>query len=136
MAFAAGGVSAVSNRAARLNVWVYVVVTQAGGVGNLFWDSVVVGTVPMARIPRTSRPYFGVGAPLSADPFGRPFDGMVDDVRLWSVALSLAQINTNALSFVASAFPGCLLWYAARAAMCISRGGAHCARAGRYAYPM
>ena len=75
------------------NQWVHVAVTLQGGTGTLYVNGIAADSQPIALDP--SDVVGGntwLGRSQYADPF---FDGLIDEVRVWNVALTQDQIQAG-----------------------------------------
>ncbi|MGI9591599.1 MAG: LamG domain-containing protein, partial [Myxococcota bacterium] len=95
--------------AITLGVWQHVAVTFDAGTLRFFVDGLPVGTrtgvpVPVARSEATR-----IG--LRTTDTKRGFDGGIDDVRIWSQALSQGQIQARMGSPLSGSEPGLVVYY-------------------------
>ena len=78
-------------------------------VGTLFFDGLPVASLtdPTLNLPASTEPLF-IG---NRTGFDRPFNGMLDEVRIWTVARTNAEIKTNRGAVLAGAEAGLLAYY-------------------------
>src|SRR5262249_21905499 len=88
------------------NQWVHVAVVDDGqGTGFIYWNGVLKASGPMLPVSNVARAlqYFG-RSNWSSDAY---FNGSLDEIRIWNVARTQAQIQANLSSVLdPSANPG------------------------------
>ena len=72
--------------------WTHIAVTWDGGTRRHFINGVQTGTTPQASAPTTSTDAMRIGSDVS---WQYSPSGAIDEVRLWSVARSAAQISAG-----------------------------------------
>ncbi|HET8948766.1 MAG TPA: LamG domain-containing protein, partial [Candidatus Polarisedimenticolia bacterium] len=89
------------------NVWAHVAAVYDGATWRLYLNGGLEATLAVGGTPRSdSRAHAAIGTAL--DSTGAPqgwFDGVVDEVRVWNVARSQAEIQSGATAAIPSA-PG------------------------------
>jgi hypothetical protein len=86
-----GGQHAFASANVRANVWTHVAASYDGTTVRFFIDGVAAGAVPLGN----SGPGAGGPVTIGGDPTFGNFLGRLDEVRVWSVARSEAQIRAN-----------------------------------------
>jgi hypothetical protein len=78
------------------NVWYYVVVTYDGSVETIYTNGVEVTSASATYVPDPTSPLMiGSGTDVATDMGANEFSGAIDDVAIYSTALSQTQISTH-----------------------------------------
>jgi hypothetical protein len=85
-----GSGSAFDSGTVPANNWTHIAVTWDGGTRRHFINGVQTGTTPQALAPTTSTDALRIGSDVS---WQYSPSGEIDEVRLWSVARTAAQIS-------------------------------------------
>jgi hypothetical protein len=89
-----GGNGGPENRVIRLNEWIHAAATWDGTTMRLYMNAFEVGNASRAGTAVAVDPT--VGAAIGNQPVGaenRPFEGMIDDVRIYTKALTVEEIE-------------------------------------------
>lgn len=77
-----------------LDRWYHIAVSKQGTVANVFLDGQLVNTVSTTESLCDSTASLGIGASIASSP-ALFLDGNIDDVRIWNVARTGAEIAAN-----------------------------------------
>jgi hypothetical protein len=84
----------VSNTLVNDGKWHYVAITYSGGTANLYIDGVLDNTVNSLPDPISNTTNFSIGAVYTnKSTITNLFNGDIDEIRIWSTALSITQIR-------------------------------------------
>ncbi|HEX7793571.1 MAG TPA: LamG-like jellyroll fold domain-containing protein, partial [Vicinamibacterales bacterium] len=87
---------------ADLNVWHHVAVTRdASNTARIFIDGVLRGTTANTAVPKSSNGAFGIGE--AADALTEYFNGLIDEVRISTVARYATSFTPSTMNFAADA---------------------------------
>jgi PKD repeat protein len=86
------GTSVSGNTILASNAWYHVAGTWDGVTLRVYVNGVLDGTLPNNRPPRSGTTPLKIGERGNG---GTPFQGSIDEVRLWSVARTTTQIQSN-----------------------------------------
>jgi PKD repeat protein len=87
--------------------WNHLAVTRAGDQVTLYINGVHAGFAQFDNNPVVSSLYFGI----RSNAMDRHFQGLIDEVRIWSVARSQEEIQANLVSYLAGTETGLLAYY-------------------------
>lgn len=92
--------------------WTHVAVTYNGLTRNFYINGVLDKTSNAGPGPITGNPGTALGIGFDSDPFaGNYFDGVIDEVRLWNVARSAADIQAAMFTTFSAPLPSSLVGY-------------------------
>jgi hypothetical protein len=92
------------------NTWVHIAGTFDGANNRVFVNGVQDGIVGNGRAPRAGNTALKIGA--RGNDNGTPMNGGIDDVRIWNVARTAAQITTGRTNCLAGDEAGLVaLWH-------------------------
>tara|TARA_R110001592_G_scaffold6720_5_gene36139 strand:+ start:9409 stop:12792 length:3384 start_codon:yes stop_codon:yes gene_type:complete len=80
-----------SANALTLNTWQHVAATYDGATLKIYVNGIQVGTAANGNVAKINSMDLNIGAGYNGG--GRKFNGKIDEVRLWSTALSPTSIN-------------------------------------------
>lgn len=90
--------------------WYHIAASKSGSTVTFYVNGTLVGTASVDAGQCNSNAKFAVGA-LIANSAALNFDGLIDDVRLWSVARSGVQISANMSTALTGAESGLAAYY-------------------------
>ncbi len=90
-----------------LNQWNHLAVTKAGDQVNLFINGVQAGYSQFDNNPQISTMFFGT----RSNAMDRCFSGSIDEVRIWSTALSQSEIRANMTNYLNGSETDLLAYY-------------------------
>jgi hypothetical protein len=100
-----GGVVIWGSGVVTPNVWTHVALACSGGTATLYVNGIAAGSAVATPNPATGSLAIGCDPQILSE----AFDGQIDEVRVWSVALSATQIRTNRRVAVPDNSPGLFL---------------------------
>lgn len=86
-----GGTATIESGAAATNVWTHLAGVYDGTRARLFLNGMEIASTPKTGTIRTggASVWLGANPPTPSD---RPFDGFLDDIRVYAAALTAGQI--------------------------------------------
>ena len=90
-----------------LNQWNHLAVTKAGDQVNLYINGVHAGYAQFDNNPVVSTLYFGT----RSDAMDRYYSGAIDEVRIWSAALTQSEIQANMTNYLNGTETDLLAYY-------------------------
>jgi hypothetical protein len=101
-------VVAVPQSYVPLNQWTHVAGVYNGSQMQLYINGVLVGTTTQTGALHTSSAFVGVG---TAGNVGGPYNGTMDEVRIWNVARTQAQILANMSAPISTTSTGLICYF-------------------------
>src|SRR5207244_541666 len=90
-----------------VNTWSHVAATWDGTTLKLFVNGVqIAGNVTNATIPSSENLLIG-----RSQIYGQPFDGSIDELRIWNTARTQTDIADNRFTFINPATTGLRAYY-------------------------
>ncbi|MFQ5880610.1 MAG: LamG domain-containing protein, partial [Dehalococcoidia bacterium] len=107
--FRPGGGNVQTNRSIPLNTWTHIAVTYDGAAFNIYFNGELDTGASLAGPLTTTDDSLRIGNNRTGD--GSP-DGYIDEVRIWSVARTQAQIQAAMNTPIDEAMPGLVaVWH-------------------------
>ncbi|GAA4314311.1 hypothetical protein GCM10023115_28610 [Pontixanthobacter gangjinensis] len=107
----AGNVFNINAGILPVNEWHHLAFTYDGAAIKLYEDGALIGSTPASgKFKMSSTEDFYIGAAPSGAGFFK-HNGKIEDVRLWDVARSQAEIEANLTTSIVSAEPGLVMNY-------------------------
>jgi hypothetical protein len=98
------GSAGFGNTALPADTWFHVAGTFDGSTIRIYLNGVLDGSAPSSRYPKSGNTPLRLGA--RGNDLATPFAGVLDEVRLWSVARTTAEIQANMNRQLTGSEPG------------------------------
>lgn len=91
--------------AITLNAWTHVAATYSAGTMEFFINGSSVGTLPAPNFAVNPNRPLRIGAGVTENPINYFFNGQIDEVRVWNVARTEAQIQSTMNTGIIGSLP-------------------------------
>jgi len=105
----AGDLYQATGVACPLNQWFHLALVNSGGTATLYINGIQRGTPKTGYSISAAGSFFTIGQQFSG--FNEPINGSIDELRVWSVARTPAEIKQSMLAGVAPSTTGLVAYY-------------------------
>jgi len=105
----AGDLYQATNVACPLNQWFHLALVNSGGTATLYINGVQRGTPKTGYSISAAGSFFTIGQQFSG--FNEPINGSIDELRVWNVARTPAEIKQSMFAGVSPSTTGLVAYY-------------------------